>query len=138
MSRRIGRWIYNGSGPLPGWHLEDSPVVLDFDPSSHACCIGGPGCRGGAYILYGWPGRDHEPVSSDLRSAMEWAEEAWDRGQRAQLAIDGITCDELTAALTELATRTGNENAYYPALATHIFRHIEKQRALEALAGNTK
>jgi hypothetical protein len=134
VSKRIGRWTYDGSEPLPGWHLDNSPVVLDFDPGSHSCCDGGPGCRGGAYILYEWKGREYEPISGDLRSAMEWAERAWDKEQASRLTIEGITRDELADALAELAKRTGNGNAHFPYLATCIFGHVERERTHAALA----
>ena len=50
-------------------------------------------------------------------------------------AIGTITQDELSAALTELARRTGNRNAYFPALATNIFDYVERSRAWTALGG---
>lgn len=76
MGRRIGRWTYDGTSNqygIAGWHLDGGPIVLDFMPGHHGCCNGGPG-RCGAYLLYGWPGREHEPVDRYLRGAMDWVE----------------------------------------------------------------
>jgi hypothetical protein len=81
MSRRIGRWAYDSTGTLPGdagWHLDGGPVVLDFFRGNHQCCIGGPRCCRGCYLLAGWPGREHEPVSLYLRDAMEIVEREHD------------------------------------------------------------
>jgi hypothetical protein len=79
--KRIGRWVYNSDSTLygeAGWHLDGGPVVLDFMPGNHSCCIGGPRCCHGCYLLYGWPGREHEPVAMHLRSAMQCIEEELD------------------------------------------------------------
>lgn len=139
MSRRMGRWVYNSDSTLygeAGWHLDGSPVVLDFMPGHHGCCDGGPRCCHGCYLIYGLPGyTDSEPVDRYLAGAMEWAEKEWDKVRAAKLASMSITRDELAAALAELAKRTGNGDAYFPALATPIFEHVEAERVLAALGG---
>jgi hypothetical protein len=78
VTRRRGRWTYVSDpheGPI--WRLDDSDLFLEYDDKSHACCIGGPRCRGGAWIWY-LDYQYQEPVASDLLTAMEWAEEHWD------------------------------------------------------------
>jgi hypothetical protein len=52
----------------------------------------------------------------------------------APTATEAITCEELAGALRELANRTGNGNAYFPALAADIFRHVSGRRASLSLA----
>jgi hypothetical protein len=109
--RRIGRWAYDGNEPRPGWHLDGSPVVLDYDDKSHACCMGAAGCRGGAYLLSGFPGRhDWEPVDQYLRGAMEWAEKAWDGSVlrvAAILAFAGLIVRRFTGAQTPRSAPDG-------------------------------
>jgi hypothetical protein len=89
MSRRIGRWTYDNTSTrygVAGWHLDDSPLVIDFMPGSrtHQNC---PDCAG-EYQLYNWPPGlpfdgtappvfDHQPVARYLRDAMEIVEKAW-------------------------------------------------------------
>jgi hypothetical protein len=85
---RRGRWTYNGGEALygiAGWHLDGTPLVIDFMPGNHQCCNGGRGCCHGCYVLYNWPARSHDPVSMYVDSAMEAIEEEWDAlddGQR--------------------------------------------------------
>ena len=53
--KRIGRWTYNSESTLDGeagWHLDDSPVVIDFMPGMTDCEPGR-----GLYLGYNWPGR---------------------------------------------------------------------------------
>jgi hypothetical protein len=154
MTRRIGRWVYNSTSTRygeAGWNLMDSrgrdgkPIVIDFMPGDHSCCIGGPRCCRGCYQLHNWPRGipfgcqqdvwDHEPVSLYLRDAMKEVEEMWDN--RAPV-IESITCDELEAALKQLAERTGNGDAYYPDLARLIFLRIEGERVMAALGGTNE
>jgi hypothetical protein len=135
MSKRKGRWTYFShpyNGPV--WRLDGTTLDLEHDPDSHGVCGGGR-CNG-AWVLYR-DGRYAEPVSEHLDGAMEWVEQKHDEERRAALVVEAITCDELADALAELAGRTGNGNAYFPALATHIFEHIESRRAFAALAGGT-
>jgi hypothetical protein len=142
VTRRVGRWVYNsGSSQYgeAGWNLTGSvgrggkPVVIDFMPGAHDCCIGGPDCCRGNYHLYNFPGKhDHYPVARHLRYAMEEVEEMWDNREPD---ITSITREELTEALRVLAERTGNGDAYYPDLARCIFNHVGGERILTALAG---
>lgn len=88
MGRRIGRWVYDDSDRhwgAAGWHLDGSPVVIDFMPGDHSCCNGGRRCCRGCYLLYNWPhySREHEPVATHLADAMELVEEWWDAEQEA-------------------------------------------------------
>jgi hypothetical protein len=81
MTRHIGRWTYNSDSGLygeAGWHLDGTPLVIDFMPGNHQCCNGGPRCCRGCYLLYGWPGQEHEPVATHVGYAMECVEEWWD------------------------------------------------------------
>ena len=131
MSKHIGRWAYfqhpyNG----PVWRLDGTTLDLEHDRQCHGVCIGGR-CNG-AWVLYE-DGRYVEPVSEHLPAAMEWVEEQHDGKRAAGLVIASITRDELAGALRELAVRTGDGNAYFPALATHIFEYAERQRAFAAL-----
>jgi hypothetical protein len=132
MSKRRGRWTYfqhpyNG----PVWRLDGTTLDLEHDLQCHSVCIGGR-CNG-AWVLYE-DGRYVEPVSEHLTAAMEWVEEDHGEKRAAGLAITSITHGELAAALQELAARTGNRDAYFPALATHIFEYAERQRTFAALA----
>jgi hypothetical protein len=132
VSRRIGRWTYYQhpyNGPV--WRLDGTTLDLEHDPSNHSVCIGGDQCNG-AWVLYK-DGRYAEPVSERLDAAMEWVEMQHDKKRAASLVITSISCDELAGALRELARRTGNGNAYFPALATHIFEYVERQRTFAAL-----
>jgi hypothetical protein len=52
--------------------------VIDLMPGNHGCCNGGRDCCRGSYLLYNWPGREHEPVSRYVDSAMEYVEREWD------------------------------------------------------------
>jgi hypothetical protein len=73
---RRGRWTYNSDSLRygeAGWHLDGSPLVLDFMPGYTDC-----GPSRGMYLLYNWAGREHEPVSTHARHAMETAESEWD------------------------------------------------------------
>ena len=75
-ARRRGRWTYEGQSDVPGWHLDGTPLVLDFDPLDSSCAVRG------AYLLYGdtCAGRRFGgPVDHYLDGAMEWAEEHWDQ-----------------------------------------------------------
>lgn len=47
------------------------------------------------------------------------------------MSTETITQEELTAALTELAVRTGNGNSYFPELARNIFEHVKAHREPE-------
>jgi hypothetical protein len=93
VSKRIGRWVYNSTSTrygIAGWHLDDSPVVIDFMP--------GRGWDGkGEYQLYNWPAGtpfgqerpavfDHEPLARYLRDAMQEVEEAWDEAHPPDMA----------------------------------------------------
>jgi len=143
VTRRIGRWVYNSGSTRygeAGWNLTGSagrggkPVVIDFMPGAHDCCIGGPDCCRGNYLLYNFPGKcDDMPVARYLRDAMEEVEEMWDNREPG---ITSITCEELEVALRTLAERTGNRDAYYPDLARCIFNEVEGERVLAALAGS--
>ena len=131
--RRIGRWTYFShpyNGPV--WRLDGTTLDLEHDPNDHSVCIGEDRCNG-AWKLYR-DGRYAETVSEHLEAAMEWVEREHDKTRRSALVIESITCDELAAALKELAGRTGNGNAYFPSLATHIFEYAERQRVFDALA----
>lgn len=60
--RRIGRWIYGAHAGLnPGWRLDDSDLVLDFDP------------RQGCYVLW-TAGRPGQPIDRYLDGAMRHVE----------------------------------------------------------------
>ena len=133
--RRIGRWTYYQhpyNGPV--WRLDGTTLDLEHDPGNHSVCIGGDRCNG-AWVLYR-DGRYAEPITEHLvgyGAAMWQVERMHDKEQRAALVIETITRDELEAALNRLAKLTGNENAYFPALATDIFGYVEQQRVLAAL-----
>jgi hypothetical protein len=96
MSRRIGNWVYNSDSTLygeAGWHLDGSPLVIDFMPGHHGCCNGSPRCCRGTYLLYNWPGREHEPLATHLRWAMEVAEDDWNEAVLAAIAgTGGLPC----------------------------------------------
>jgi hypothetical protein len=80
-AHRRGRWTYDGTTGLygeAGWHLDGTPLVIDFMPGNHQCCNGGPRCCKGCYLLYGWRGNEHEPMGTHVDYAMEVAEEYWD------------------------------------------------------------
>jgi hypothetical protein len=133
VNKRIGRWTYfNHPYNGPVWRLDGTTLDLEHDPHDHSVCIGGR-CNG-AWVLYR-DGCYAESVSEHLSGyggAMWQVERMHDQERRAALSI---TRDELANALAALAERTGNGNAYFPALATHIFEYAEKERALAALAG---
>jgi hypothetical protein len=89
ITRRRGRWAYNSESTRygeAGWHLEDTSIVIDFMPGNHQCCNGGRRCCHGCYVLHGWPGREHEPVSMHVDDAMEAIEQEWDEYILAVLA----------------------------------------------------
>jgi hypothetical protein len=65
--RRIGQWTYHDDGATPGWRLDDTQLVLDFDPLDRS------GPLRGVYILYR-DGRYDGPVDHYLKTAMEWVE----------------------------------------------------------------
>jgi hypothetical protein len=101
VSRRIGRWVYNSDSTYygeAGWHLDGGPIVLDFMPGHHGCCNGGPRCCRGTYLLYGWPGRLHEPVATHLRAAMQWVEDELDEMLAARIGHGAV----LAASFREL------------------------------------
>lgn len=68
MGRRIGRWTYgNHEGLNPGWRLDGTNLVLDFDPIHSGCAVRG------AYVL--WEnGRPGNPVDHYLAGAMRFVE----------------------------------------------------------------
>lgn len=61
---RRGRWSYITG---VGWRLDDTDLVLDFDPLDRSC--GDRGC----YVLNGG-GHLHEPIDSYLDGAMRFVE----------------------------------------------------------------
>lgn len=70
MMRRIGRWTYrnhDGDGLNPGWRLDGTRLILDYDRLSQACAIPG------AYVLWtdGVPG---QAVDHYLAGAMAFVE----------------------------------------------------------------
>lgn len=68
MTRRIGQWTYgNHPGLNPGWRLDGTNHVLDFDPNDHS------GSRRGAYVL-STDGRPGSPIDHFLRESMGWVE----------------------------------------------------------------
>lgn len=87
MSKRMGRWAYNSESTQygeAGWHLDDSPVVIDFMPGMTDCEPGR-----GLYLGYNWPGCDDGwIVSKWCRDAMSIVEEQWDEYLFATLAGD--------------------------------------------------
>jgi len=92
-ARRRGRWTYNSDSAMygeAGWHLDGTPLVIDFMPGDHQCCNGGPNCCRGCYLLYGWPGNGHEPVGTHVDYAMECVEEWWDTLSVGQQ--EALTC----------------------------------------------
>ena len=67
--RRRGRWIYgNHTGLNPGWRLDGTNLVLDFDPLNS----GGP--LRGAWILW-TDGRPGSAIDHYLMTAMRHVEE---------------------------------------------------------------
>ena len=86
--KRIGRWTYNSESTLDGeagWHLDDSPVVIDFMPGMTDCEPGR-----GLYLGYNWPGRtDGWIVSKYCREAMRIVEQEWDELPFAVFAARG-------------------------------------------------
>jgi len=69
MGRRIGNWRYVGDDPgCPGWHLDGTDIVLDYDPLDWS------GDVRGAYCVVRGP-LEHGAVSHYLGSAMEFVEE---------------------------------------------------------------
>jgi hypothetical protein len=74
--RRRGRWTYNSDSTrygVAGWHLDGTPLVIDFMPGYTDCEP-----SRGMYLLYNWPGREHEPLSTHVGHAMEVAEGEYD------------------------------------------------------------
>jgi hypothetical protein len=90
-ARRRGRWTYDATDNHygeAGWHLDGTPIVIDFMPGDHQCCNGGRGCCHGSYLLYGWPGREHEAIATHVDFAMECVEGWWDKlGTEGQGAL---------------------------------------------------
>ena len=85
--RRRGRWTYDtGSNRygVAGWHLDGTPLVIDFMP--------GHGWDSkGEYQLYNDPCyHDHEPLDRYMDGAMRQAEEHWD-------TVHAPEADELAA-----------------------------------------
>jgi len=74
-TRRRDRWTYNSDSSQygeAGWHLDGTPLVLDFMP--------GHGWDGkGEYQLYNDPCLiNHTSVDRYMDGAMRWTEEHWD------------------------------------------------------------
>jgi len=86
--KRIGRWTYNSESTLygeAGWHLDDSPVVIDFMPGMTDCEPGR-----GLYLGCNWPGRAGGwIVSKYCREAMRIVEQEWDELPFAVFAARG-------------------------------------------------
>ena len=75
-ARRRGRWTYNSDSSYygeAGWHLDGTPVVIDFMPGYTDCAPGR-----GMYLLYNFPGRADEPLSTHVDEAMREVEKMWD------------------------------------------------------------
>jgi hypothetical protein len=75
---RIGRWVFSEESIQygeAGWHLDGSPVVIDFMPDAEDYGSGIEGC----FLGYNWPGRhDCWEVSMYLAEAMSIVEQEWD------------------------------------------------------------
>jgi hypothetical protein len=74
-ARRRGRWTYNSDSTMygeAGWHLDGTPLVIDFMP--------GHGCDSkGEYQIYNDPCYwDHDPLDRYMDGAMRLAEQHWD------------------------------------------------------------
>ena len=70
--RRIGRWTYGAHPGLnPGWRLDDTNVVLDFNSTDRS------GSLRGAYELW-VNGQAVEMVDHYLDGAMDFVERYWD------------------------------------------------------------
>lgn len=124
---RKGRWTrishpYNG----PVWRLDGTTLDLEHDPDCHSVCSGGSRCNG-AWVLYR-DGVYSQPVGEYLETAMECTEIMHAGEQLAGVRDETVTCAELAGALRELGRRTGNRNAYFPALAADIFGYVARQR----------
>jgi hypothetical protein len=90
MSRHWGRWTYNSDSIQygeAGWHLNGTPLVLDFMPGRSGECPHTGRCRG-SYLLYGDPcwHLHTASVGCFLRDAMRWTEEHWDHGHAQAVA----------------------------------------------------
>jgi hypothetical protein len=86
MSRRIGRWVYDDRDfdyGNAGWHLDGSPLVIDFMPGMTDCEPGR-----GMYLGYNWPGDSLGDwmLATHLREAMRVAEKRWDESPFAVAA----------------------------------------------------
>lgn len=70
---RRGRWTYGvHEGLNPGWRLDDSPLVLDFDP----LYSGGP--LRGCWMLW-IDGTEENPIDHYLDAAMAFVENEHDQ-----------------------------------------------------------
>lgn len=91
MSRRLGRWAYNSESTrygVAGWHLDGSPVVIDFMPGF----TDGAPARG-MYLVYNWPNSAHidaDPVATHVQDAMRAIEREWDSLLLSALAGKGV------------------------------------------------
>lgn len=66
--RRIGRWTYGSHPGLnPGWRLDDTEFVLDFDPKNTS------GSLRGSYCVW-INGREVAPVDHYLPESMAFVE----------------------------------------------------------------
>jgi hypothetical protein len=75
VGKRIGRWVYDDTDNhygVAGWHLDGTPLVIDFMPDH--------GWDGkGEYQLYNDPCyHDHHPLDHYVDEAMQEVEEHWD------------------------------------------------------------
>ena len=75
---RRGRWTYDSTTTYygaAGWHLDGTPIVIDFMPGYIDCEP-----SRGMYLLYNWPGKiDGEPIATQVDRAMEIIEDDWDK-----------------------------------------------------------
>jgi hypothetical protein len=87
-ARRWGRWAYDNTSTLygvAGWHLDGSPVVIDFMPG---VTDGEPGR--GLYLGYNWPGRDDGWfISKYCAEAMRLTGREWDESPFAVTQAPG-------------------------------------------------
>lgn len=68
MSRHIGNWTYGDhEGLNPGWRLNDTSIVLDYDRLHSGGSVRGAWCI--------WiNGTEEEAIDHYLTGAMEWVE----------------------------------------------------------------
>lgn len=88
--RRRGRWTWNTDSIKygeAGWHLDGTPLVIDFMP--------GHGYDNkGEYQIYNDPCVDnHTGLDRYMVGAMEWAEEHWD-AEHAREGTDASTKED--------------------------------------------